>query len=80
MEIGENWLKRLVEKFKRNFEVLDSYCKEKMRKLIISKPEAGYCIVIDFKNYRISSQEMLNIFDKAGVLAKKMDTYYEPMK
>jgi bifunctional pyridoxal-dependent enzyme with beta-cystathionase and maltose regulon repressor activities len=78
--IGESWLKRSIEKFKKNYEFMSSFCKEYMSKLILSKPESGYCVVIDFKNFVIHDKEIIEIMDTAGLAAKKLDSYYEPGK
>ncbi len=66
---GDAWVDALNEYIDGNIDVCMEYIKENLPKAKVIRPEGGYSINIDFSDYCLSDEEVVDkIYSKAGVV------------
>jgi cystathionine beta-lyase len=64
---GDEWLGQLMDYFKANFDLLDTFMKERIPRVKVMKPDATYLIWMDFSAYGFVDEELNQKLIDAGV-------------
>lgn len=65
---GDQWLGELLDYLWGNYVFLESYIKENLPKVKVMKPEATYLIWLDFREYGMNDDELMQfVIEKAKV-------------
>ena len=66
---GDAWVDALNEYLDDNIDTILQFIKDKLPKAKVIKPEGGYSLNVDFSDYGLSDEEVVNrIYGKAGVI------------
>lgn len=75
---GDEWMDQVCEYIEGNIDLAIDFFKKEMPKLKIRKPEATYCLWMDFSAYGLSGEEIHHrIYDVANVILQD-GTVHDP--
>lgn len=57
---GEKWLEEMLEYVEGNADFTVDYIRDKLPQIKIFKPQATYLMWLDFRNYKLNQQELMN--------------------
>ncbi len=66
---GEEWLGQLLEYIEGNVDAIDSFCRERIPKLKVYRPQASFLVWLDCRALGMSHERLIDLFVREARLA-----------